>query len=198
MNRPESANNLKPLSRLQRLSRLYGKLIAGTLLLVLLSVLVLVKVTPFEYYENEALGFRMKYPAYWRVQEYPQGVQAIVFVSPPVNDTDRFFENVNVTMVEVPDKIRTIRAFSRKAIRQVTGTFEGMIEIVQSRSFPVAGRSGHLFIFVGEKATEPVQYMHVWVLRGQWAYVITYTALEKDFENYHKDVLDMIKSFQFI
>jgi len=186
------------LPRLKWQSRLYGALITAGGLLLVIVILAAIKVTPFAVYESRTLGFRIKYPELWQVIEQPQGVEAVIFVSPAENEADEYRENVNVTTAAVNYGTRTLDAFTATTIRQLTGLFEENIEVLQSRPYSMGGRPGHLLVFSGKSVGEPAQYLHVWCIAGTKAYIITYTALKKDFDRHFRDVLDMVKSFRLL
>ncbi len=189
----------KPLyeSKIRRLSRLWGGLIAVAVVFLILLILSLIKVTPFAVYSNPKFGLQIKYPEYWKIIEYPEGVEAILFMSPPEDENDRFYENINITKKPVPPDKRNFKDFSDEAVRQLTGVFEENIQILQSRTIGIAGRPGHLLIFKG-RGEDSAKYMHAWFTSGATAYIITYTAREKDFDNYFKDAMDMIKSVRLL
>ena len=166
--------------------------------ILLIVVLAAIKITPVAVYENKELGFSIKYPEYWRVVEKPQNVDVVVFVSPQESEADAYWENVNVTVVPLDPKISSLGKFTTVTIRQLTGVFEGQIQVLQSYPFSVGGRPGHVLVFCGRNTAEPIQYMHAWTVWGTRAYIITYTALKKDFDNYAADAMDMIKSFKLL
>jgi len=184
-------------SRIQRLSRFWGRLVLLGIVFLIVVILSLIKVTPFAVYQNPKFGIQIKYPDYWRILEYPEGVEAIVFISPPEDEDDQFFENVNITKKPVPPNKRRMEYFTEDAIRQLRGVFDENIEILQSRSMSIAERPGHILIFKGT-SPEPVKYMHAWFISGDTAYIITYTAMERDFDHYFRDALDMVKSVRLL
>jgi len=194
---PSDTNQPFQGTRIQRLSRFWGKLLIIGIIFLILLVMSLIKVTPFTWYKNPDFGLQIKYPEYWKIREYPQGVEAVIFISPAENEDDQFFENVNITKKPVPANKRRIKDFSEDAIQQLRGVFEDNIVILQSRGMNIAGRPGHILLFKGS-GPDPVKYMHAWFISGRTAFIITYTAMERDFDNYYQDALEMVKSIRLL
>ena len=86
---------------------------------------------------------------------------------------------------------------SNKMIKQVTRTFKGYMEVLESKKTRVGGRLGYKFVYVGkvEGVDDPNKFMHVWTIIGDRAYIITYAAKKSTFDKYLKRVNKIIDSF---
>ncbi len=176
-------------------------IMAGTAALAgLIAAMALIKVTPYTLYTSAEKRIAIKYPSYWQVVEGPEGGALVVFIAPAENAMDVFRENLNITLVDVPARIQTPDKFSAEIIKQVTGTFEDNIKILESKKYTLAGRPGYLLMYVGQtKETDnPTQFLHAWTLDGTRAFILTFTARKMDFKKYHGQVKAMMRSFQMI
>lgn len=187
--------NLDP--RRRRLSLLWGTLITVGVVMIIIGVLAMIKVVHYNVYQIPQYGVQIKYPTYFRVVpiDAPGGV--IAFASPPRDTYDNFIENVNVTYYDLAKDPMSFARLSETIIRQVTGTFQGYIKVTESKRFVLHGRPAYRFGYAGQgkDLPDPLQYLHVWTVIGDKAFIITYVAKEREYKTYMDEVNAMIKSF---
>ena len=180
----------------------FGCLTAIGLFLILIGILALIPAIDYEIYENQKFGFQMKYPDYWDMlnNEGEEGA-IVVFWGPVETVMDKFQTNANVTYVRLSGENPSIEQFSKKAMRQITGTFEGYVQVLNSSRMKVAGLPAWRFIYMGQdgnKVKNPMKYMHVWVIKDNTAYILTFASEKKYFRKNYGIFKAMIKSFEFI
>ena len=189
------------ISTKQKKSRLFGLLISLGVFLIVIAIMAVIQVTPYAVYQNQAAGIRLKYPAYWKMIDHPENRAIVGFVTPQQNAMDTFYENVNITVYEITAVSKTslsLAQFSQMVIRQLTGTFENEIEVVESDSARLAGRPAYRFSYIAKVPKSPLKIMHVWVIAGTKAYIFTYSAAQKDFDVFRGEVTAMLKSFTIL
>ena len=202
------------LDQIKLQSWLFGFGISLGILLIIVAILASIKVTSYATYTDPKIGIRVKFPAYWRVVDRPEGGAIVAFLTPKSSALDTFIENVNITIKDISSTPMTPMEFSRETVKQLTGTFAGYISVLESQPISVAHRPGYRFLYMGDVAQQninaveaqygkvdvsnPLKYLHVWVLKDNRAYIITYVGLKSEFDKYLKEVNVLINSFQFI
>lgn len=184
------------ISQRKKLSWQFGCLTSVGLFLILLVVLNSIQVVQYELYKNPFHGFSVKYPANWELMETPQGGAVVAFLSPKENEMDAFRENVNISYQDLARSPMNLRQFSQMAMRQLTMTFGDAIEVVQDSGTTLAGRPAHRFSYAGTEPQGALQIMHVWVMDGDRAFILTYTARKEDFNKSLGGAKGIINSFQ--
>jgi len=158
----------------------------------LIAAMAAIKVTPMATYRNKEYKFKIRYPKYWDVYT-PKGPM-VAFVSPLVDDVDWFQESVNVTTIYVGQRKPSVEEFATVAVRQLVGVYEDNIELMQSRPYKIGPYPGHLVIFAGRKTDTPFKYMIGIFIKNDTAFMVTYAALEEDFDDYLNAVRAMFRS----
>ena len=163
-------------------SRLIGVLVFLALFGGLIAVLSVVRVTQYAVYADPRLGVQIKYPTYWTATPRSEPGAVAAFLTPLTGPLDDFQENVVLTFVSVQDGTDSLSRFSQTAIQQVTGTFQGMVEVLVSKKIYMGDRPGYLFSYAG-RGGDPdlaIRYQHWWTFINGRAYIVTYVAREKN------------------
>ena len=137
----------------------------------------------------------MKYPASWKMIDNPAAGAIVAFSSPAQTALDTYSENVNISFQNLSSTSTNLSQFSQLAIRQLTGTFKQAVQVVESDPTQLAGRPAYRFSYLIVDPKSSLKFLHVWVLAGARAYIFTYSATEKDFDVFSKEVNTMLKSF---
>ena len=183
------------ISKKRKFSRLFGILIGLGIFLIVIAVMAVIRVTPYNVYKNEVAGIRMKYPAYWKIIDQVSAPGLVVAIASPMQTAlDTYAENVNVTFQDL-DKPITLPQFSQTAMRQLTGTFKEKVKVLESGPTRLAGRPAYRFSYLITATDPPRKFLHIWVIAGTRAYIFTYNGTEKDFDVFMGEVKAMIKSF---
>ncbi|HQO59038.1 MAG TPA: hypothetical protein PLT76_10030 [Candidatus Omnitrophota bacterium] len=165
-------------------------------LIAIYAILNVIPVYKYATFTHPPTGIRIKFPNNWGFDDPKQPGAIIVFTAPPEGPLDMFTENVVLTYWDLNPDINTLPKLSSKMIHQVTRTFKGYMEVLESKKSRVGGRLGHKFVYVGkvEGVDHPNKFMHVWTIIGNRAFIITYMAKESTFNKYLKFVNTMIDS----
>jgi eukaryotic-like serine/threonine-protein kinase len=197
-------NSTSPVIKSSRTSRSKSKLFLVLGLLVLLAALggwiivkqIKEKPIALSLYENYSLGFRVDYPQDWSKQNRDDFLATgAVFFSPLENDADRFKEQISVLVENLPQDIplSEYTKVSLSEIKQLSDPNIGEAQVVA-----MGANEGRQIIYQGEENGISVQRMQTWSVKGNRAYVITYTALPESFNDYLPTVEKMIQSFETI
>jgi hypothetical protein len=182
-------------------SMIFSGIIIFSILLLVFAVFKFYKSIKLSVYEDPARGIRVKYPSHWRVVPPQQSLPEFIvgFMSPKRHVADIFLENVNITVQELTQRTRNLQLFSKEAIEQIDILLRPNVEHLESISTTLAGLPAHRFVYRGVMAgaDDPNKYMHIWTIKGNYGYIITYSAIQSDYERYSKEVQAIIKSFEF-
>lgn len=188
----------KNISQKRKKAWLWNSLIGVGSFILILIVLANIDATPYNTFESPEYQLRIKYPAYWSMTESPEGGAVVVFVAPQQHQMDFFQENINVSIQPLRGSA-DLRRFTDMTVRQLTGTFKNYVEVVEGRDVRLAGRPAYRFAYETVGAdSQKMKYLHVWTLRGPYAYIITYAARAHNFNDYKTELKKVLRSFEFL
>lgn len=145
-------------------------------------------------YENFSHNFKLNYPEVWSQRDRNDFfTSGIVFFSPLANDSDLFQERVSV-LVEDLSKNMSLAKYTAESIAEIKRLSDPKVDV--SKVVQLGSLPGRQVIYQGEENGNRVQRMQIWSIKGDRAYVITYTAQPHSYEEYLPTVEKMIKSFE--
>ena len=149
----------------------------------------------FGTYTDKTYGFSIQYPSAWKLVQTPAEGVAAAFLSPKENAMDRFQENVNVSIEDVPAELATTKNFSDKVLEQMTKVFKN-IKVTESKEVMFGQHRGYRAVFVTD-TPDKVTILTVWTIKnGNRAYILTYMAMTRQYQTYLPLVETMIQSFK--
>ncbi len=147
-------------------------------------------------YENTEYQIKIKYPESWQLQIkdiYVAGVTELAtIISPKQNDTDRFQEKINIDIEEFSG---TLAESKQMFIDEIKNTLPDA-QIINTSSTTLAFKQANQIIYTGKDGDLELKNLQVWTLKGNKAYVITYTAAIDDYEQFINIANEMINSFE--
>ena len=147
-------------------------------------------------YENLDRGFRVSYPQTWSKQNRDDFIATgIVFLSPLENDSDSFKERVSVLVEDLPSE-QSLSEYTEQSVAEIKQLSDPNIDA--AIPITLGTDEGRQIVYQGEENGSPVQRMQSWSLKGNRAYIITYTAKPDDYDTYLPMVDEIIESFQTI
>ena len=147
-------------------------------------------------YENLERGFRVNYPQNWSKQNRDDFfASGVVFSAPIEGDADPFKEKVSV-LVENLSGEQSLSEYTEQSIAQIKQLSDPSID--NATSITMDAEEGRQVVYQGEENGSPVQRMQSWSLKGDRAYVITYTAKPEDYNTYLPMVDEILESFETI
>ncbi|NMF66566.1 serine/threonine-protein kinase, partial [Brasilonema octagenarum] len=144
-------------------------------------------------YEDPNFGIKIKYPQSWKIPDFtnPIAGEVATFVSPKQSDTDNFQEKV---IISVEDFSGTLEEFSNELMKENNNLLK-VNQIKSSDSF-LAKRRGKVLLFTVKHGEKTLQNLQVFTLKGDKAYVITYTAEKNNYDEFIETAETMMKSFE--
>lgn len=185
-------------------SILFGCLITVSLFAILIVVLANIKITPLKVFKDPQYKFSLKYPTYWRMElRSGDGLALVSFFAPKSSEFDMFAENVNITVqnLGLRPRLRNLDAFTKETVKQLLGTFGEFVNVVESKQIRMGGLPAYRITYVTSANTgvtgSKIKYLHVWVIRENAAFILTFIGIRKEFDDNLRHVNRMIKTFKF-
>ncbi|MFH1538463.1 MAG: PsbP-related protein [bacterium] len=150
----------------------------------------------FLMYDSSAYGIRIKYPSNWTKTEQVMGSVA-AFLSPQETASDIFQENLNVIVQDLSTQPMTLEEFTELSVGQVK-QFITDAKILDSNATTLDGNSAHEVVYTGKQGQYNLKFMQVWAIKDNTAYILTYTAEIKKYNNYLNLAQEMMNSFEII
>jgi eukaryotic-like serine/threonine-protein kinase len=141
----------------------------------------------FTTYENPEFGIRVQYPSDWgRLDLSFLGASADIDFY-PLNDTSGA-KDVRIQVKQLPSENMTLDQYTDTQINSTEG------QILESNVTTLGNLPAHEIVFtdIGLKT------LHVWTLKDDKVYAITYVAEEEDYENGLQIAQRIIESFGII
>lgn len=138
-------------------------------------------------------NYEMLYPAIWTKQEKSN---AIFFLSPKESEKDMFQENINLMLQDLSQQPMNLDQYTELTKKQVIDNF-GASAIVSLKSTTIAGQKGKEFVYNMNYQGRSLKLKQYWFIKGNIAYLFSYTAEPSQYEKYEKTATEIIKSFKF-
>ncbi|MGI2905729.1 protein kinase domain-containing protein [Tolypothrix sp. VBCCA 56010] len=145
-------------------------------------------------YANSSLGIKIKYPQSWERRDIDNLItsEVVAFVSPKQSDADKFQEKLTIS---VEDFSGTLQDFSDTSTKDITRHLV-KAQIQKQSDKTLANKSAYKLIYTGEDEENKLKSMQLFTLKGDKAYVITYTAAIDNYNDFIETAETMIKSFE--
>ena len=145
-------------------------------------------------YHNDAFGLSLQYPQSWEMREHMLGT-VVSFISPLEGSGDHIRENVNLVTQELPENAVTLESYSDGTLRALK-TFNPSMFLIASEGTVVGGLSAHSITYEQDTGLGRIQFRQVWFLRGNEAFLFTFTAEPENFERYEKAFRTMLETMK--
>jgi hypothetical protein len=151
-------------------------------------------------YENLIFGIKILYPANWDKQENTSSsndnstlIDVVAFSTPFKNNSDI----VGKLIVQV-DNISDIQPITlAKYANDTVSDLRQDFKVSQSNA-TLAGNPAYKFVYTGLEASVDLKAMMVLTIKGDRAYIISYTAEPEKYSYYLPTVQKMIDSFEIL
>jgi serine/threonine-protein kinase len=148
----------------------------------------------FVTYENSTYGIRIMHPQEWEIMENYMGT-VVLFKASLEDASDMFQENLNVVVGDLPEPMK-LDEFTDANIDQIKSIFAA--EVVDSSSTTLANNPARKVIYNLKQGQYDLKLMQIYMLKGNKAYVITYTAEEDKYSDLLGTIQAMINTFEII
>lgn len=151
----------------------------------------------FSTYENPIFGVRILYPANWDKQENSSSsndnstLTDLVAFSPPFKNNSDIVGKLVVQVDNISDiKPITLANYANGTVSDLRQDFR-----VSESNAILAGNPAHKIIYTGLEASIDLKGLMVMTIKGDRAYIISYTAEPEKYSYYLPTVQKMIDSF---
>ena len=144
-------------------------------------------------YKNTALGYQMEYPSDFTTKTMGS---ATVFSSPSQDKVFAFSPSVNVVSVDLgssPSDLDQFYQKSKDALERSLGT----VKFIEDAKDKLAKADAYRLVYTSRQKKADFKFHQILCIRNKKAYVVTYTALQDQYDKFFKTAQAMIKSFQF-
>lgn len=146
-------------------------------------------------YENSAAGIRITHPAEWNTRENVMGM-TVAFLSPKENPQDDFQENLNVYIEDISAQPMTLDGYFSLSVSGLKQYITDYAE-VESSPTTLGGEPARKLVFTGTQGTYSFKWMQIVTLKGNKAYVVTYTAEQDKYPVFLDTAQQITDSFEF-
>jgi serine/threonine-protein kinase len=154
----------------------------------------------FSTYENPIFGVRMLYPANWDKQENTSSsndkstLTDLVAFSPPFKNNSDIVGKLIVQVDNISDiKPITLANYANDTVSDLRQDFR-----VSESNATLAGNPAYKIVYTGLEASIDLKAMMVMTIKGDRAYIISYTAEPEKYSYYLPTVQKMIDSFEIL
>jgi eukaryotic-like serine/threonine-protein kinase len=145
-------------------------------------------------YGNSSLGITIKYPQSWERRDIDNPItgEVVAFVSAKQTEADKFQEKLTIS---VEDFSGTLQDFSDTSTNDITKHLI-KADIQKPRETTLANKSAYQLIYTGQDGENNLKSMQLFTLKGDKAYIVTYTAAIDNYNDFIQTAETMIKSFE--
>lgn len=165
--------------------------------LCIVSVLVCMSLSPAaqnKNYRNSAAGYELEYPADFTVKNIGS---ATVFSSRVEDKKYAFSPSVNVVAVDLGGSVSDLDVFYRQS-KEALGRSLGTVKFIEDKKDTLSKTDAYRLVYASRQKKADFKFLQVLCVHNNRAYVLTYTALQDQYDKFLKVAQAMIKSFRFI
>jgi hypothetical protein len=151
-------------------------------------------------YDNPMFGIKILYPSNWEKQENTSSssdnssIRDVVAFSPPFRNTSDIVGKLIVQVDNILDiKPITLANYANDTVSDLKQDFR-----VRQSNATLAGNPAYKIEYTGLEANVDLQAMMVLTIKGDRAYIISYTAEPEKYSYYIPTVQKMIDSFEIL
>jgi eukaryotic-like serine/threonine-protein kinase len=144
-------------------------------------------------YENSSFGMKIKYPETWSRQdtENPVTSEVVTFLPPKQSQTDTFTEKLTLSVADFAGTLEESTKFFNEDINKHLPE----AKIIEQTATTLSHKPARKIIFSGKDGEKSLKTLQIWTLKGDKAYLLTYTANIDDYDKFIQCANEMIKSF---
>jgi hypothetical protein len=147
----------------------------------------------FEVFSATVEGFTIAYPSDWTKTEGAFG-SVVFFQSPSEGASDAFQENLNVLTEALGETGIGLEEYTKAGKMQIEQLMTGL-DIVEEGAATLAGLPAYLIHYTGTQGVFELEFLQVWTVSEEVAFVVTYTAQVGHYETSLGAAEEMIASF---
>ncbi|MBD2680591.1 MULTISPECIES: serine/threonine-protein kinase [Nostoc] len=148
----------------------------------------------FLMYQDSSYGIKIQYPETWKIQETPNLItkELVTFLSPQQTEKDNFRELLTISVENFSGTLQESQDLFIKGVKTTLSD----ATIVNISETSLAKKRANQLIFIGKDGKKNLKNLQVWTLKGNQAYIITYSAAIDDYDRFLPTAEKMIESFE--
>jgi hypothetical protein len=144
-------------------------------------------------YKNKTFGYQLTYPADFTMKTMGS---ATVFSSTVQDKTFAFSPSVNVVVIDLGTSPADLDQFYRQSKDAVERSL-GKVKFIEDKKEKLAGANACRLVYTSRQIKADFKFMQVLCVHDNRAYLLTYTALQEQYDKFLKIAQSIIQSFQF-
>jgi len=148
----------------------------------------------FLIYQDYNYGIKIQYPETWKIQETPNLINKnlVTFLSPTETQEDNFRELLTISVENFSGTLQESQDLFINAVKTTLSD----ATIVSISETSLAKTRANQLIFMGKDGNKNLKNLQIWTLKGNQAYIITYSAAIDDYDRFLPTAEKMIESFE--
>lgn len=145
-------------------------------------------------YVSKEFNYSLDYPPDYEIRHLNK---IVVFVSPEKDKKFAFSQNVNIMVKDFdPNALSPEKYYSQAKQRLLKSL--GEVKILEDKKEKLNGRDVQRLVYTSKVNEAGFKLMQVTLISGKKVYVITYTALLREYDTYLKQAKLIINSFKLL
>ena len=162
-----------------------------------LTVVFTIAVTVFadqpKSFENSQWKYSVKYPAEFLLKRLG-GVT--VFIAPAVDKKTGFAENINIAVEDLSEPVPSLEELFIRAKAKLTLGGKG-VKVLDEKKDKLGGVEAYRIIYTSKQKKTNFKFLQSIAIYKNRVYVVTYTALQEQFDRSLNSANSIIKSLKF-
>lgn len=159
---------------------------------ILLFIFSLALAQQTKTYLNKKLNFSILYPSIYELKTLGD---IVIFVSPEKDKKFGFPVNVNIVSRPTDYIPANLKDFFANGKKRIEAFYQNAIFLDEGKD-KLSGRDAYRLVYTTKQKEATFKIMEVMLVDKQRTYVITYTALQEQFDRYLKQAKSIIYSFK--
>jgi eukaryotic-like serine/threonine-protein kinase len=144
-------------------------------------------------FENSQWQYSVKYPAEFLLKRLG-GVT--VFIAPMFDKKTGFAENINIAVEDLSEPIPSLESLFVKAKAKLTLGGKA-VKVLEEKKDKLSGVDAYRIIYTSKQKKTNFKFLQTIAIYKNRVYVVTYTALQEQFDRSLNQANSMIKSLKF-
>jgi len=145
-------------------------------------------------YVSDKFNYSVTYPSDYGLRQLNN---IIFFVSPKKDKKFSFASNVNIMVKDLDEAAADTEKYYAQAKKRLLKSL-GEVKILEEKKEKINGRQAQKLVYTSAVNEATFKLMQVTFISGKKVYVITYTSLLKEYDNYLKQARVIINSFKIL
>lgn len=142
----------------------------------------------------DAENFTVQYPSTWQLDRSGQMGTSFILFSPKDSENDKFKENANLLIQDLPTQNFTLDQYAEASVEQIR-TLVTNATLIESTRMRSGEEEFHKIIFLGDQGVYHLRFEQHVLIRQNKAYVLTFTCEADKFVDYSATATKLLNSF---